>query len=288
MSSSSSNAAATPLGIGQGGPNAALPLRKDERTPRVGSADYSPYSGRSGAIGAGLSQLSAHNLALTSSQPAGTKTQDSPTVVITGAESQRSATLQPSGAHLKLGATGNIEGKKKESFANTLRRTLGRVKIKPRSQSADRTTSRSLRDENLLRPPDQGSFAGQQSAQTTAQQQANRGAGSTSDLVGSDGTIRKGRSNSFGSSLRRIFRREKKDSSRPGSMTKPIVSSSSSSTHLGRGGEGGSREALTPPGQGYDRSRRQNTPVPSDDRFPAVDFPYSSSVPAMVSPLQRA
>jgi len=42
---------------------------------------------------------------------------------------------------------------KKESFASTLKRKLGRVKIKPRSQSADRTTSHSMREGSLLRPP---------------------------------------------------------------------------------------------------------------------------------------
>src|SRR6218665_3573689 len=102
-------------------------------------------------------------------------------------------------------------------------------------------------------------------------------------VLGDDGTLRKTRSNSFSSSLRRIFRRDKKDISRESSLKNP----SSSSGHLGRGG--GSREALTAE-HGSDRSRRHNTPVPSDDKFATgggTDFTYSSSVPAATSPLHN-
>lgn len=104
-----------------------------------------------------------------------------------------------------------------------------------------------------------------------------------------DGTLRKARSNSFSSSLRRIFRRDKKDVSRDNSLKNP---SSSSSSHLQGRGDGSSREALTAAEQGHDRSRRQNTPVPSGDRGFATgggstDFTYSSSVPAATSPLHN-
>lgn len=273
-------------------PTTHVSLTRKGNRAGIETADCSPYGDRSNPSTFGASQLSAHNLALTSSQPAGTRTRDSLTVVVTGAEEKKQVTSQHSTSCGASAATDRAEEKKKGSFASALKRTLGRVKNRSRSQSTDRYTGRSLREGHLLRPPDDyGHVVGQQREKNENQQQMNRDTGSASDLeasaVGSDGAIRHGRSNSLGSNLRRFFRRNRKENvDRQCSIaTKPAVpsssysfsfsphatsSSSSSSTPMQlRGGDSECGEVPNVPSQRFERSRRQDTSEPSGVRFAA-------------------
>ena len=81
--------------------------------------------------------------------------------------------------------------------------------------------------------------------------------------------LRKARSNSFSSSLRRIFRIDKKDVSREGSLSRPAANKT----------DPYNRDLSLSQQEAFDRSRRQNTPIPSDTQ-------YSISMPSAPSPLQ--
>jgi len=141
-----------------------------------------------------------------------------------------------------------------------LRKTFG-IKKGPRSQSVDRYQSSSLREGDLLKPPTPGSQMGQNRL--------------TDDpTMYQDG--RQVRSNSIGSSIKRIFKKDKKSVSRDNSLTRQYEA----------GRSGYQQEIVTGGYGGYDRSRRQGTPVPPGrDEYPTDSrYDYSSSLPSTKSP----
>jgi hypothetical protein len=191
----------------------------------------------------------------------GVRVNDSPTVVVTGVEQQKYNTLQPS--YLNSGGVQDVTPKKKESFATALKNKFKKIK-QPRSQSADRATGR--------QPPNEGNLLKLPSDRSATLQTSNSGQqGSNTAIAGGSQTFetdasRKPRSNSFSSSLRRMFKRDKKDASRESSISRP-----SANDPYNRNLSSSQQEVL-------DRSRRQNTPVPPD-------IQYSTSVPSAPSPL---
>jgi len=97
------------------------------------------------------------------------------------------------------------ETKKSKSFASTLRKRFSRGPKKPRSHSADRAGS--LRQENLLKPPEQGARTTDHHGYNTPGDDLGR---VDHDLQQQEGNLRKSRSHSFSNSLKRIFRKKKK------------------------------------------------------------------------------
>jgi hypothetical protein len=218
------------------------------------------------ASGFGSSQgqvrLSAHDLALSSNaqQQALNRPYESPTLVVTGAETHQ-ANMQVQRGTLDGHGQGFADAtrgrEKKESFASALKKRLSRGGGKKRSQSADRAYSQSVREGTLLKPPGTD-LAATSNFDVTVEYSIDE---------------HKTRSNSFGSSIKRIFKPTPKDKKetlpRGGSLTRPSstppqdYSSTQSTMNT-------TSNTLTPFGiqpvtqpamQGYNRSR-QTTPVP--------------------------
>jgi hypothetical protein len=184
--------------------------------------------------------------------------------------------MQPGGSR---GLSTDLKGKeKKESFAATLKKKFA-LKKGPRSQSVDRYQSSSLRETSLLRPP------GQIDQQVLHIRY-------TDDPNSQYGEGRQVRSNSFGSSLKRIFKKDKKPISRDNSLNR---TTGATLTVSGRGPQpeiirdGSAEDHYGLPGSyGGDRSRRAGTPVPpGKDEYTTGDkrYGYGTSAPATKSAL---
>lgn len=179
------------------------------------SGGYGSFQGQGQIQGQnqGQGRLSAHDLALnpTMSQQGANRPYDSPTLVVTGADAHRMQGQMMQGPGGTLGVQGNVGPQKKESFAAALKKRLGRgTGNNKRSQSADRGYSSSVREGTLLKPP------GSAREPTPT--------GNFEFAVEYSIDEQKGRSNSFGSSIKRIFKPSKnKDLSamRGSSLTRP-------------------------------------------------------------------
>jgi len=114
---------------------------------------------------------------------------------------------------LSTGPGEHREMKKSKSFASAIRKRFNRPK-KQRSQSADRAPHMSReyddRDESLLKPPSNPG------TKTTDSKHDRKSKKDDMDNAEISGNLRKSRSHSFSNSLKRIFRRKKKDPTGPG------------------------------------------------------------------------
>eukprot|EP00918_Siedleckia_nematoides_P101111 GHVU01220964.1.p1 GENE.GHVU01220964.1~~GHVU01220964.1.p1 ORF type:complete len:422 (-),score=43.29 GHVU01220964.1:2851-4068(-) len=159
---------------------------------------------------------------------------------------------------------------KKKGFGAALKKRFSRNK-KPRSHSADRASS--FRDEHLLKPPEQGS-----SHTTGDGRELTRDYDEYSNPEFPESNLRKSRSHSFSSSLRKIFRKKKKD---------PYASSRESSvSRMSNRGYDMSREGSMgnpSPHMGYNRDGTLDSRGSPD--YDYGTYPYSTSVP-VTSPLR--
>jgi hypothetical protein len=230
-------------------------------TTNPGYNDQSP----SGFGGTYQSRLSAHDMAL-STPVSGIRPQDSPSVIVTGNDPQQQQqfhnqqqqryNMQPQQQQQggTIGPGGDMRGRAagKESFASALKKRLSRAGPgKKRSQSADR--AQQLQHQQHVVYDNSGSYLRPPGASSQMNTAGNSMQGyRTTDNIDD----RQGRSNSFTSSLRRMFKpSSRKDvnlSGRGGSLNRNLPQPPPPQQQLGYGGGGG----------GYDRSLRQGTPVP--------------------------
>ncbi|ELU12045.1 hypothetical protein CAPTEDRAFT_219768 [Capitella teleta] len=160
------------------------------------------------------------------------------------------------------------EVKKSKSFASTLKKRFARPK-KSRSQSADRAQTSSLREGSLLKPPSH-----------QQQQQQHRTDDDLDQGEFADGRMRKSRSHSFSSSLRKLFKGGKKGSGRKDASRESSLSRLSGRNDASREGSIGIQNS---PDMSYNnRDLRHSTPTPDYDQS---NYPYSMSVPQGASPL---
>jgi hypothetical protein len=166
--------------------------------------------------------------------------------------------------------------KKSKSFASAFKRRFGRGPKKARSHSADRASS--FREGSLLKPPGQtGSMTGPRTTDDL-------------DVVEvPEGGMRKSRSHSFSSSLKRMFRKKKKGDY-------PSSRESSVSRMSARGYDGSREPSIHQPSphmSGRDPYGTNRDPYGYQDLSPDVaarreiedrDYPYSRSMP-VASPL---
>lgn len=224
--------------------------------PGTPSSGYGSFQGR----------LSAHDMALNpnmTQQGGSSRSYETPTLHVTGTESYH-PNMQ--GTPEGQGTLDNRTKEKKESFASALKKRLSRGVGKKRSQSADRAYSQSVREGSYLRPP------GPNDQTTTV----------TYSVTVDDADERKTRSNSFGSSIKRIFKptpKDKKDFNRGGSLNRAVsgppgqdMARESSVPNQPTNAAGGAGISLGV--QGYNRSR-QTTPVPPTRSSPS-NVQYSS------------
>ncbi|KAK2143404.1 hypothetical protein LSH36_844g00099 [Paralvinella palmiformis] len=160
---------------------------------------------------------------------------------------------------LNLSAPVTIDGskdKKKSSFANTLKKRFSRPK--KRSQSADRAYSSSFKESSLLKPPEHADSGPQ--ARTAEDV----------DGVGlQEGNLRKARSQSFSSSLRRLFKKKKKEGA-------------SRESSISRGGASGQASR-----EGSVSHPSPHLSYRDDLQDYTHEYSYSSSMPASASPLSH-
>jgi hypothetical protein len=212
-------------------------------------------------------QSSAHDAALNVSQVG--RSNISPTISVTDSHMD-SATLPRIQTNDMSPYDEGAEVKKSKSFASTLKKRFARPK-KHRSQSADRAqTSSSLREGSLLKPPSHQS-------QHRTDDDLDQG-----EFV--DGHMRKSRSHSFSSSLRKLFKGGKKSSGKKDASRESSLSRASNRYDASHEGSQGMQNS---PDMSYnnrgDLSLRHSTPTPEYDQ--SQRYPYSMSVPQNASPL---
>lgn len=178
------------------------------------------------------------------------------------------------------------EVKKSKSFASTLKKRFARPK-KSRSQSADRAQTSSLREGALLKPPShqqqtQPRTDGDLSLTTSNLRPHLCPSDDLDQGEFADGRMRKSRSHSFSSSLRKLFKGGKKGSGRKDASRESSLSRASGRNDTSREPSIGMQNSPDLSYNNRDLTLRHTTPTPDYDQS---SHPYSMSVPQNQSPL---